>query len=567
MSTPTIDGLFCEEDLVLPQGFRPYTPPGVDKPIKIPTRIKAFRPLHEKSINQLKPIFDTFFEETRAAAAKKNSILIQPSIPAEPAPAFPHAPMPVDDPTDKVAPGVDDVFIVVDDRRQFLNLQEHDADKGIYVALDGSHDGAQPLLAKEGSKTPIYTDADGFELPEKPTMLKKLGSKLGNSDHLAGKEDDFIVYTKEGIPIGNFDTVAVGRPPAEGRSKRGVRALGIATVALGAVLLTGFVGGTFIGRSAVPAAGQITATEAQAYNLNQFPVDAGASFAQHYLTLCLTHPQYREDIETREEMMAGMAASGVAENCGWEQGGAVTAPTSVVFNGDVEERHEYTSGKVAYLGFFVTMSDGRHFTATVPVWAGDNGEGRSAYSIVGSVGMTAATALAGSPEMSSGLYQDRTLASQLTPTLETFFKAWADSNTQELDALVATSATGDVRVGLDGTVQQPAVNSVTVYPSIAPTEISGSTATYNYVDGDSVTAMVNLTWTVKDEAGGYQQPVGYRVKMTREAGKWVVSGIQSGAVVADGSSNGSGAAQQSVGATVSGGFGDVSNAEGAGAAG
>lgn len=564
--TPMIDQLFCEEDLVLPVGFRPYTPPGA-KPIKIPTRIKAFRPLHERSINSLQPIFEAFFGETRAHTAKKaeeTTVTLTPSMPADPAPSFPHNPLPVEDPADNAATGVDDVFTVVDGRRQFLNLREDNPKKGWFVALDGPEVDAQPLLADKNSDKPIYTDADGFELPPRKP-LGRIAGKLGNSDGQGAEKDALIVYTKEGIPIGDFDAVAPNRAPSDNRGRRGARALSLAAAALTTVSVLGLIGGVVVGRSAVPAAGQITETEAAAYSLSEFPVAAGSSFAQHYLTLCLTHPQYKEDIQVREEMMQGMAAGGVPENCGWESGGAVGAPTSVVFNGDVEERNEYTNGQVAYLGFFVTMQDGRHFTATVPVWAGDNGEGRQAYSIVGTVGISAATALGGSPEMSLNLNQDRELAGRLGPTLETFFRAWGDSNGQELDAVLTSDATGEVRVGLDGTVGNPRINAITVYPDVLPVSVQGSNATYEYVEGDSVTAMVAMAWTVKDAAGGHDQPAGYRVSLTYQAGKWVVSGLQAGVVVPDGASTGSGADNATVGNGVSGGFGSVSeNAETAG---
>lgn len=534
MASPTTGtDLIAEDELVLPDHFRPYTPPGA-KPVQIPTRIKKFRPLLEHHPD-LRQSFDPFFRNTRQAAADRagrDAYWDHPENTVDV--SFPRNPLPVENPAEKAAThDLSDVFIVEDDgRRRFMNLEENPDQEGTYFALD---DRDIRLLSDQGGD--IITDENGFELPKKPGFFKKMGQKIANSDGRAGEDDNPIVYTKEGIPIGDFDVVSPGHAPSDGRGKRGVRALGIAVSALGIVAALGLVGGVLVGRSAVPAEGQITAEEATTYGLSRFPVDAGAAFAEHYLTLCLTHPQYREDTERRAELMAGMEAPGVPENCGWESGGAPGAPTSVTFNGEVEERPEYGDGNVAYLGYFVTMQDGRHFTATVPVWAGDNGAGRPAYSIVGTVGMTASTAVMQEPDMTLDLLMDRQLASELSPILETFFTAWGESDNQTLDSLLATGTDGDARVGLNGTVSDPQINNVVVYPVGPPAEISGQNAVWDYTEGDTVNALVSLTWSVDDEAGGRQQPTGYRIPLVYQAGKWEVNGLQAGVVVPDGTSS------------------------------
>lgn len=532
---PTLVGtdLISEEDLVLPDNFRPYTPPGAN-PIRIPSRIAPFRPVNERS-TITRDTFTHFFHNTRTAASMREGVEVT-GLSYDAGPSFPDSPLPTPDPAEHTKDEVPGVLRVHDDNTiQYLNLEEVPGKEGVYRALD---DEDVPLLNNDRKE--IYTDDDGWELPPKVTFLSRLRGTLANTDGASGSNEKLVVYTADGTPIGDFDVVAPGHAPSDGRGRRGVRALALASaITLGMSTVVG-AGMLLLGRSAVPAQGQITADEATAYNLSTYPVEAGAAFAQHYLTLCLTHPQYREDIDARNEMMLGMEAPGVPPNCGWERGGSATAPTSITFNGDVEERPEYigNGGKVAYLGFFVTMQDGRHFTATVPVWAGTNAAGRQAYSVVGTVGMSAATAVETAPNMTIGAPMDRKLAGTIEPTLSTFFEAWAKSDERALDTILVSEAKGEARAGLGGSVNNPNLSSVIVYPDRAPDEVSGDTATWHYVDGDSVTAMVGLTWNVSDAAGGHEQPAGYRVTLRYMSGKWEVAGLQSGVVVPDGTATG-----------------------------
>lgn len=532
---PTLVGtdLISEEDLVLPDNFRPYTPPGAS-PIRIPSRVAPFRPVNERS-TVTRETFTHFFHNTRAAAAMRQGVEVT-GLSYDAGPSFPDNPLPTPDPAAQVGDEVPGVLRVHEDNTlQYLNLEEVPDKEGVYRALD---DRDVPLLNSDRKE--IFTDIDGWALPPKDTFLSRVRGNLANSDGASGTNEKLVVYTADGTPIGDFDVVAPGHAPSDGRGRRGVRALSLVIASTIALSTVGIIGGVIMGRSAVPAEGQITAAEATNYNLSTFPVEAGAAFGEHYLNLCLTHPQYREDIDARNEMMLGMEAPGVPPNCGWEKGGSATAPTSIVFNGDVEERPEYAGngGDVAYLGFFVTMQDGRHFTATVPVWAGTNAAGRQAYSVVGTVGMSAATAVETSPNMTIGAPMDRKLAGSIEPTLATFFEAWAKSDERALDSILVSEAKGEARAGLGGSVSNPELSSVVVYPDRAPDEVSGDTATWNYVDGDSVTAMVGLTWNVSDAAGGHAQPAGYRVSLRYLNGKWEVAGLQSGVVVPDGTSAG-----------------------------
>lgn len=532
-----VDGLEIPDAFVLPEGVRLYSPPGA---IRMPeTTFKKFRPMHENS-QHTKHVFDTLLEPSRQAADAASAAQTVEFTPYQPderdKPSFPNKALPVKDPADNAGNLVDGVLFIEDDgTHQYLNLEENPKRQGTYIAL--GEDG-QPLLDGTGPKAKhIITDADGHVLPPKETWFNKVKGKLANSDGAQGDDDPVTVYTKEGIPLGDFDVVAPGHTPSDGRGRRGNR---IAAYLAGAGVLAGAflaVAGVMVGRSAVPAEGQITPEEAENFHLAQFPTNAAAAFGEHYLTLCLTHPQYKEDIESRNEMMAGMEAEGVATNCGWDKGGQAVAVNSVTFNGQVEEREEFTredGSRVAYMGFFVTMSDGRHFTATLPIWSGTNEQQRPAYSIVGPVGMSAATAVGTSPDMSFNQPMDRALAGELEPTLSTFFDAWADSDAQGLDAILSTDATGEARSGMDGAFADPEFTDIKAYPARKPDKTDGDTATWNYQQGDRVYAFVNLTWNVSDEAGGHEQPTGYRVGLVYNGGKWEVESLDSGVVTTGG---------------------------------
>lgn len=528
-------GLGETDGFVLPDRARLYTPPGSKMPMPT-TRMKPFRPVHENA-DATHDIFDRLMEPTRAAqqaAEDVKTVNFHSYAPSTPPPSFPDNPLPVEDPADKAGNELKDVLYIEDDgTHRYLNLQAHPKRSGVFIALDA--DGF-PLMDKSGPRgKEIHTDKNGYVLPPKKTPFTKLKNALANTDGAQGADKPVTVYTREGIPLGDFDVVGAGKTPTDGNGRRGTRIMAYLTGAslVGAALM--FTAGTLLGRSAVPAEGQITAAEAENYHLDKFPVEAASSFGQHYLTLCFTHPEYREDVDSRNQMLAGMEAPGVPTNCGWERGGAASAVTSVAFNGQVEEREEYTNkdtgARVAYMGFFVTMNNGRQFTATVPIWSGVNEQNRPAYSIVGSVGMSAATAVNPSPDMKLAAPQDRNLAGQLEPTLHTFFDAWADSDAEALNAILTREADGEARSGLDGTVSNPEFNNIIIYPSRKPDKVNGDTAEWHYQDGDKVTAMVDLTWQVNDDAGGHEQPNGYRVTLTHSGGKWEVSGLDSGVVV------------------------------------
>lgn len=536
------------KEFILPEGIRLYTPPRGRE--QAATTVKPFRPVHDESPATRKMMAVLLEPSFAAEAAERDAQTVDFTAyePDTPAPSFPDNPLPVEDPAANAGKMIEDVLFIEDDGTyRYINLEEHPKQDGVFIALDPDN---QPLMDKSGrGAKEILTDKDGYALPPKPTLFNRIKRSLANSDGAQGKDEPVTVYTAEGIPLGDFDVVGVGKTPTDGWGRRGTRVMAYLTGA--GVLIAAVIGvsGIVLGRSAVPAEGQITPEEAANYNLAQFPADAAAAFGEHYLTLCLTHPQYREDIESRNQMLAGMEAPGVSVNCGWERGGEAVAVNSVTFNGHVEEREEYSredGSRVAYMGFFVSMSNGRQFTVTLPIWSGLNDQERPAYSIVGDLGISAATAVGVEPDMSLNMPADRELAGTIQPVLTTFFDAWAESDAEALNAVLTSDAAGEARAGLNGTVANPAFNNITVYPYRSPDNVQGDTATWDYQEGDEVVAMANLNWQVSDAAGGYEQPTGYRVELVFSGGKWNVKSLQSGVVVSgDSNSGGSGEANES----------------------
>lgn len=542
------DEFFVPQTFVLPAKTRLYTPSGAAV-LVFPDTVRPFRPVHEQSA-MTQSMFTTLFNPTYNTI--NNTIVELGVYNTDPLPSFPNQPLPLTEPDEYAGNVVDGVLFIHDDgRHQYLNLEAHPKRAGVFVACGEDN---TPLHTDKDKQ--ILTDEDGFVLPPRKTLLRNWRDKLENTDGGQLDHQPVTVYDRFGNPIGDFDVVAPNHALTDGRGKRGTRALAITTSVLGACVLIGLIGGILWGRTAVPAEGQITADEATNYHLSQYPVEAAVAFAEHYLTLCFTHPEYTNDVETRNTLMAEMESAGVPENCGWDQGGAIVAVSSIAFNGQVETREEYTKkdgSRVAYLGFFVTLDNGKFYTATVPVWAGRNSQNRPAYSIVGTVGFSAATAVKNNPDMSLEHPVDRQLVSTIEPTLMTFFTAWGKSDALALDAVLTTTATGDVRSGLDGMVTNPSFSTIVVYPSRSPDTINGDTATWNYRNGDTVTAMVSLTWHIPDRSKGYDQPAGYRVTLHYNNGKWEVESLQSGVVVLGNTTTG--AHQSDDTGTLGGGFG------------
>lgn len=531
-------------EFVPPEGFIPAAPGG--KAVPIPTHFTDDLHLPWPDSPETQAMIDSFFAATRDAAEGSSAdgddepILRdpdQPSFPANPLPMAEHI----------VSDTSADGLVRYDDAGNPTYLHLMEQEDGTIIAVHADSD--EPLLDAKGK--PIVTDENGIPVPPPKRWYTPLLDKLGNRTD--GDDAPVVVYTRDGIPIGDFDVVAPGAAPSNGRGRNGVRALMVASsFVLGTAMVAGLFGVVW-GRSAVPAAGQISPEEASTYNLSSFPVDPASTFARHYVELCLTHPEASEGQQARLEMMKGMAVQQVGDGCGWSGGGAAENPVDVRFNGHVEEREEYSGGKVAYLGYFVSMSTGKFFNVTVPVWAGENEDGRDAYKIVGPLSMTAAPAQDGTPDLTTQYLMDGDLAGELNTLLTTFFKAWGASDRATISAMSSTDATGEVRKGLDRMVQDPKLDLVRVVPNDPPTSRNGNSVDWEYVDGSQVTALVNLTWTVRDEAGGRQQPAGYRVTLTYQAGKWLITALDPGVIAPGGGTESTSDGPEAVG----GGFGSV----------
>lgn len=498
-------------DFVLPDGFIPASPDG--KPAPVPTRFTdTFRPAFPNDPATHK-MLDQFFANTRKAEQASNDHQA----------SFPDSPLPVA--KRKTHTTTADGLMRVSEDGTITYLYLMDNGDGTFTATKSDSDEA--LCDAKGK--PILCDMEGHPLPPKKRWWDKIAEKIGDPSG-GDDEADVIVYDKHGTPIGDFDVVSVGHAPTSGRGRRGSKALMVGAASLAAFSCASLLLGVIVGRTAVPAQGQVTEEEAAKYHLSSFPTDSAATFGRHYVELCLTHPDKEEAQNKRVELMKGMALQQLGEGCGWTSGGQKENPVTINFNGEVENRTEYQGGQVAYLGYFVSMSSGDFMNVTLPVWAGENTDGRKAFKVVGQLGYSAAPAQDAVPNLETGLMEDRQIAPKLKPMLETFFKAWGQSDRKTLEALTATDAKGDVLSGMSGKFQKPEITSVRVIPFDPPVEVQGQTATFEYVEGSQVTALVNLDWTVKDDSGGRTQPAGYRVTMTLINNKWQVSEMLPGLV-------------------------------------
>lgn len=530
-----------------PEGFIPAAPGG--KTVPIPTHFTDDLFLPAPDSRRTREMVDNFFAATLAAAQSEGPPAGDNSQTFD-GPEFPtkHLPLPERTVGNTTADGT--VRYDDDGNPTYLHLAEQEDGKFIAVHADSD----EPLLGP--NKKPIVTDENGVPVPPPKRWYTPLLDKL--SPRTDGDDKPVVAYDRHGTPIGDFDVVAVGAPPSNGRGRNGSRALMVVAATILGVAMVGGLVGVVWGRSAVPAAGHISEDEATAYNLSTFPVDAAAAFARHYTELCLTHPESSEGQQARLDMMKGMAVQQLGDGCGWSGGGAAENPVDVRFNGHVEHRLEYTEGQVAYLGFFVSMSTGKFFNVTVPVWAGENADGRAAYKIVGPISLTAAPSQDGAPNLDTEFPMDPELGTELNPLLTTFFKAWGSSDRPTINAMTSNDANGEVFRGLDRMVQDPTINQIRVIPTDPPTSVQGNTSTWEYVDGSQVTALVNLTWVVRDETGGREQPTGYRVTLTYQSGKWLITALQPGVIAA--STGGEGAAVEGEDSVV-GGFGSVDDLE------
>lgn len=383
----------------------------------------------------------------------------------------------------------------------------------------------------------IWVDIDGFECdPPQPNdapsgRLDRLLNRVGTRGRTAEDEQPKPqMYDEAGVPITDMEVVKAGAPTSSSNRRRGLKVvalLGGVSFAFGAMVL---VVGIVWGSSRVPAAGSISAVEADEYRLTSFPVEQAAAFGADYLRVCLTHGDGTQVAE-RAAALEAMASPIAAKGCGWESGGNTQQPDSVTFNGEVSEIEGFKTGQAAYLGYNVTM-DGERLSYNVPVWIGATEGGGQSTQVIGDIGVASTIPNGEAPNRQPLSGSDVTLAGQLnTSVLQPFFTAWAASDTRQLNLMLAQDASTSARTGMDGVVTRPILESVMAFTDRA--NVTGEAV--DYIDGDTATVETAVVWDVM--ASKSSQTTGYRVDMVMEGGQWRVVDVSPGLASSQGGSN------------------------------
>lgn len=434
------------------------------------------------------------------------------------------------------------LYVVTDQGPRYLNQTPHlngtIATNSSGDAIHLTDESGEMLRDEDGELIPIWVDEQGYQCdPPEPDDgksrrgLGKLFNIVGSGGSSDSDDDGKLqAYDGQGVPIEDFTVVKAGDRFTGSNRRRGMKMTGF--MAAGALAFAGmlFIGGVFLGTQRVPAHGAISAEEADKYQLTAFPVQQATAFGADYLRACLTHGN-REQMEQRKKVIEQMSSPAAQSGCGWDEGGNVQEPRQIVFNGRVDEIDGYPIGEAAYLGYTVSMEKDT-FTVTVPVWIGPTEGGGNAMQIVGDIGMAATPPAGVAPNRPPETNTDTQLAGKLNnEVLGTFFTAWGASDTQQLHLVLSKSATTDALTGLDGVVTSPEIDRVTAFSPKARSDGSA----VEYVDGDTATLHVTVTWKVA--ASDSMQTTGYRVSVVLEAGQWRVRDINSGLIGAGGGSN------------------------------
>lgn len=388
------------------------------------------------------------------------------------------------------------------------------------IAVDTSH--LDVGYAPSADIPAASTVAD--DTPHPATAAPKRGP-MGRTKNRSTSDEHPKVYDANGVEVGDFDVVRPGAAPTNRRFRRGQRALAVTATLVITTSVAALIGGVVIGRSAVPAQGALSSTDAANYRLSTFPVDAATAFGQQYLEVCLTHGD-ADDVKRRQEVLESMSTAGVSTSCGWTSGGLLQQPTSIVYNGYLQMADDFPSGQAAYLGYNVTLGDATYQTVTVPIWVKRVGTGND-MRIVGDVGITPATRLGQPPTPTEQPGKDDQLARDLAGSvLAPFFTAWGASDQRQLNLMLAEGATENARIGMAETMKDPKIGDVRAQSARA--ESAGTGQDFSYVDGDRATAIVTVTWMLP--ASESTQTVGYRVEVVRSGGKWMVRDVRGGAI-------------------------------------
>ncbi|MGW0752985.1 conjugal transfer protein [Streptomyces sp. NPDC002587] len=337
-----------------------------------------------------------------------------------------------------------------------------------------------------------------------------------------------------------------GRLPAQGRRTHvAIRATLLITTCVFALGSCG-VAGLVIGKSSTAVqSADLNDEEVARYRLTEFPTQAAATFAEEYVTLCMTYSPQTAD--KRRDALTRYTSSGVDRDCGIT-GQGTQSVRQAKWDGTIEELPEYgANGR--YLGIQVKLSTGRITTLSVPVYVKDPATG-TGLRIAGNVGEMPLASRGSVPTVKKDdEVVDQTLSGQLkAKVLPGYFKAWAASDTTGLTRFTSTDATLSATTGLAGALASPEVQEVV---AIAPAG-SEPNATITYGQGQSVQARVTVVWgSATAAAKGTPAPTttvkrSYRLTVVNTAQGWFIKDIRGGVLDPTGGSADAGATAPAV---------------------
>ncbi|MEV7519489.1 conjugal transfer protein [Streptomyces sp. NPDC091371] len=332
-----------------------------------------------------------------------------------------------------------------------------------------------------------------------------------------------------------------GRLPAQGRSTHvALRATLLITTCVFALGSCG-VAGLVIGKSSVAVqSADLNDKEVARYRLTEFPTQAAATFAEEYVTLCMTYSPQTAD--KRRNALTRYTSAGVDRDCGIT-GQGTQSVRQANWDGTIEELPEYgANGR--YLGIQVKLSTGRITTLSVPVYVKDPATG-TGLRIAGDVGEMPLASRGSVPTVKRDDEEvDQTLSNQLKEkVLPGYFKAWAASDTTGLTRFTSTDASQSATTGLAGALASPEVQEVV---AIAPAGTEPN-ATITYGQGQTVQARVTVVWGGSAApAKGTPAPTttvkrSYRLTVVNTAQGWFIKDIRGGVLDPTGGSADAGA--------------------------
>ncbi|MFE9564097.1 conjugal transfer protein [Streptomyces sp. NPDC006487] len=318
-----------------------------------------------------------------------------------------------------------------------------------------------------------------------------------------------------------------GRLPAQGRRTHvALRATLLITTCAFALGSCG-VAGLVIGKSSVAVqSAALDDEDVQRYRLTAFPTQAAATFAEEYVTLCMTYSAQSAD--KRRDALSRYASSGVDRDCGVSGQGSQTV-RQAKWDGTVEELPEYgENGR--YLSIQVKLSNGRTTRVSVPVYVKDLATG-TGLRVAGNLGEMPLPSRGSVPVVKQDEeVVDRPLSDQLkSQVLPGYFKAWAASDATGLTRFTTTDASLAAISGLAGALASPDVREVV---ALAPAG-SESGKTVQYGPSQAVQARVTVVWGGAEASGSKGNPGptvqrSYRLTVVNTAQGWFIKDIRGG---------------------------------------